>query len=360
VKGKGYALAEKDQTKWHAPGLFDKVTGEIYKKIPTAPQAPKYQDVFGHTMIELAEMNDKIMAVTPAMPSGSSLKYMMEKMPKRAFDVGICEQHAATLSAGLATQGMRVFCNIYSSFMQRAYDQVVHDIAIQKLPVTLCLDRAGLVGDDGPTHHGCYDIPYFRCIPNMIISAPMNEQELRNLMYTSQLETTQYPFVIRYPRGEGVLPEWKTPFEEIKIGTGRKLKNGKDVAILSLGHTGNFVQAALRELKTVGLDPAHYDMRFVKPIDEVLLHEVLNEYDKIITIEDGTIVGGFGSAVLEFMAANNFTAQVKMLGIPDRLVEHGTPKELHRECGYDTEAVVEAVQQMLKTIIKTEQTLLRK
>ncbi|MEI2707914.1 MAG: 1-deoxy-D-xylulose-5-phosphate synthase [Chitinophagaceae bacterium] len=253
VKGKGYALAEKDQTKWHAPGLFDKVTGEIYKKIPTAPQAPKYQDVFGHTMIELAEMNDKIMAVTPAMPSGSSLKYMMEKMPNRAFDVGICEQHAATLSAGLATQGMRVFCNIYSSFMQRAYDQVVHDIAIQKLPVTLCLDRAGLVGDDGPTHHGCYDIPYFRCIPNMIISAPMNEQELRNLMYTSQLESTQYPFVIRYPRGEGVLPEWKTPFEEIKIGTGRKLKNGKDVAILSLGHTGNFVQAALRELKTVGL-----------------------------------------------------------------------------------------------------------
>jgi 1-deoxy-D-xylulose-5-phosphate synthase len=343
VKGKGYALAEKDQTKWHAPGLFDKVTGEIYKKIPTAPQAPKYQDVFGHTMIELAEMNDKIMAVTPAMPSGSSLKYMMEKMPNRAFDVGICEQHAATLSAGLATQGMRVFCNIYSSFMQRAYDQVVHDIAIQKLPVTLCLDRAGLVGDDGPTHHGCYDIPYFRCIPNMIISAPMNEQELRNLMYTSQLESTQYPFVIRYPRGEGVLPEWKTPFEEIKIGTGRKLKNGKDVAILSLGHTGNFVQAALRELKTVGLDPAHYDMRFVKPIDEVLLHEVLNEYDKIITIEDGTIVGGFGSAVLEFMAANNYTAQVKMLGIPDRLVEHGTPKELHRECGYDTEAVVEAV-----------------
>ena len=347
VKGKGYALAEKDQTKWHAPGLFDKVTGEIYKKIPTAPQAPKYQDVFGHTVIELAEMNDKIMAVTPAMPSGSSLKYMMEKMPNRAFDVGICEQHAATLSAGLATQGMRVFCNIYSSFMQRAYDQVVHDIAIQKLPVTLCLDRAGLVGDDGPTHHGCYDIPYFRCIPNMIISAPMNEQELRNLMYTSQLETTQYPFVIRYPRGEGVLPEWKTPFEEIKIGTGRKLKNGKDVAILSLGHTGNFVQAALRELKTVGLDPAHYDMRFVKPIDEVLLHEVLNEYDKIITIEDGTIIGGFGSAVLEFMAANNYTAQVKMLGIPDRLVEHGTPKELHKECGYDTEGIIEAVKTMV-------------
>ncbi len=348
VKGKGYALAEKDQTKWHAPGLFDKVTGEIYKKIPTAPQPPKYQDVFGLTMIELAEMNDKIMAVTPAMPSGSSLKYMMEKMPNRAFDVGICEQHAATLSAGLATQGMRVFCNIYSSFMQRAYDQVVHDIAIQKLPVTLCLDRAGLVGDDGPTHHGCYDIPYFRCIPNMIISAPMNEQELRNLMYTSQLESTKYPFVIRYPRGEGVMPDWKTPFEAIEIGKGRKLKDGKDIAILSIGHPGNFVQTAIRELRTLGINPAHYDMRFVKPIDEALLHEVFSNYDKIITIEDGTIIGGFGSAVLEFMAANNYTAQVKMLGIPDRLVEHGTPKELHRECGYDAQAVVETVQVLLK------------
>jgi 1-deoxy-D-xylulose-5-phosphate synthase len=348
VKGKGYALAEKDQTKWHAPGLFDKVTGEIYKKIPTAPQPPKYQDVFGLTMIELAEMNDKIMAVTPAMPSGSSLKYMMEKMPNRAFDVGICEQHAATLSAGLATQGMRVFCNIYSSFMQRAYDQVVHDIAIQKLPVTLCLDRAGLVGDDGPTHHGCYDIPYFRCIPNMIISAPMNEQELRNLMYTSQLESTQYPFVIRYPRGEGVMPDWKTPFEAIEIGKGRKLKDGKDIAILSIGHPGNFVQTAIRELRTLGINPAHYDMRFVKPIDEALLHEVFSNYDKVITIEDGTIVGGFGSAVLEFMAANNYTAQIKMLGIPDRLVEHGTPKELHRECEYDAQAVVETVQILLK------------
>lgn len=348
VKGKGYALAEKDQTKWHAPGLFDKVTGEIFKKIPAAPQPPKYQDVFGNTVIELAEMNDKVMAVTPAMPSGSSLKYMMEKMPHRAFDVGICEQHAATLSAGLATQGMRVFCNIYSSFMQRAYDQVVHDIAIQKLPVTLCLDRAGLVGDDGPTHHGCYDIPYFRCIPNMIISAPMNEQELRNLMYTSQLESTKYPFVIRYPRGEGVMPEWKTPFEAIEIGKGRKLKDGKDIAVLSIGHPGNFVQTAIRELKTLGINPAHYDMRFVKPIDEELLHEVFTNYDKVVTIEDGTIVGGFGSAVLEFMAANNYTAQVKMLGIPDRLVEHGTPKELHRECAYDAQAVVETIQTMLK------------
>ncbi len=348
VKGKGYALAEKDQTKWHAPGLFDKVTGEIYKKTITAPQPPKYQDVFGHTMIELAELNDKVMAVTPAMPSGSSLKFMMEKMPHRAFDVGICEQHAATLSAGLATQGMRVFCNIYSSFMQRAYDQVVHDIAIQKLPVTLCLDRAGLVGDDGPTHHGCYDIPYFRCIPNMIISAPMNEQELRNLMFTSQLETTKYPFVIRYPRGEGVMPEWRTPFEEITIGKGRKLKDGDDIAIVTIGHPGNFAQAAIRELRTAGINPAHYDMRFVKPIDEALLHEVFSKYNKVITVEDGTTVGGFGSAILEFMAANNYTAQVKMLGIPDRLVEHGTPKELHRECGYDIQGIVETVKLILK------------
>jgi 1-deoxy-D-xylulose-5-phosphate synthase len=347
VKGKGYALAEKDQTKWHAPGLFDKVTGEIFKKNSTIPQPPKYQDVFGLTMIELAEMNDKIMGVTPAMPSGSSLKFMMKKMPNRAFDVGICEQHAATLSAGLATQGMRVFCNIYSSFMQRAFDQVVHDIAIQKLPVTLCLDRAGLVGDDGPTHHGCYDIPYFRCIPNMIISAPMNEQELRNLMYTSQLESTKNPFVIRYPRGEGVMPEWKTAFEEIQIGKGRKLKDGEEIAILSLGHTGNFAQAAIRELRTAGINPAHYDMRFVKPIDEELLHEVFSKYNKVITIEDGTIVGGFGSAVLEFMAANNYTAQVKMLGIPDRLVEHGTLKELYRECNYDAAGIVEMVKSMI-------------
>ncbi|TAF91532.1 MAG: 1-deoxy-D-xylulose-5-phosphate synthase [Bacteroidetes bacterium] len=341
VKGKGYALAEKDQTKWHAPGLFDKVTGEIYKKAITAPQPPKYQDVFGHTMIELAEQNPAVMGVTPAMPSGSSLKFMMEKMPHRAFDVGICEQHAATLSAGLATQGMRVFCNIYSSFMQRAYDQVVHDIAIQKLPVVLCLDRAGLVGEDGPTHHGAYDIPYFRCIPNMIISAPMNEQELRNLMYTAQLPSTQYPMVIRYPRGEGVMPEWKTAFEPIQIGKGRKIKDGAEVAILSIGHPGNFVTQAIRNLRAEGINPAHYDMRFVKPIDEEMLHEVFTQYHKVITIEDGTVVGGFGSAVLEFMNAHGYQAQVKMLGIPDRLVEHGTLKELHRECNYDAQAVYE-------------------
>lgn len=350
VKGKGYSLAEKDQTKWHAPGLFDKVTGEIYKKQYDAPQPPKYQDVFGYTMIELAEQNPKIMGVTPAMPSGCSLKYMMAKMPHRAFDVGICEQHAVTLSAGLATQGMKVFCNIYSSFMQRAYDQVVHDVAIQKLPVVLCLDRAGLVGDDGPTHHGCYDIAYFRCIPNMIIAAPMNEQELRNMMYTAQLDSNEYPFVIRYPRGEGVMPEWQTPFEAMEIGKGRKLKDGKDIAILSLGHTGNFAQAAIRQLRTEGIDPAHYDMRFVKPLDEALLHEVFTNYQKVITIEDGTIVGGFGSAIVEFMVAHNYHAQVKMLGIPDRLVEHGTPKELHRECNYDAQGIVETVRSMTEGI----------
>ena len=348
TKGKGYALAEKDQTKWHAPGLFDKITGEIQKKRYDLPQPPKYQDVFGYTIIELAEKNEKIFGVTPAMPSGCSLKYMMEKMPHRAFDVGIAEQHAVTVSAGMATQGMKVFCNIYSSFMQRAYDQVIHDVAIQKLPVIFCLDRAGLVGDDGPTHHGCYDIPYMRCIPNMIISAPMNESELRNLMYTAQLESTTLPFVIRYPRGEGVMPEWKTEMKEIEIGKGRKLKEGEEVAILSLGHPGNFAAAAIRDLKAEGLNPAHYDMRFVKPLDEALLHEVFSQFYKIITIEDGTIVGGFGSAVLEFMNEHNYTAQIKMLGIPDRLVEHGTPKELHRECGYDAEAIKEAVRQLQK------------
>jgi 1-deoxy-D-xylulose-5-phosphate synthase len=353
TKGKGYALAEQDQTKWHAPGLFDKVTGEIVKKTITTPQPPKYQDVFGHTIIELAEKNDKVFGITPAMPSGSSLKYMMDKMPERAIDVGICEQHAVTLSAGLATQGMRVFCNIYSSFMQRSYDQAVHDVAIQKLPVIFCLDRAGLVGEDGPTHHGAYDIPYFRCIPFMVISAPMNEQELRNLMYTAQLEKNQYPFVIRYPRGEGVMPDWKTPFEEIEIGKGRKLRDGKDVAILSFGHPGNFAKKAIGELNTEGIYPGHYDMRFAKPIDEELLHEVFNQYDKIVTVEDGTTIGGFGSAVLEFMAKYGYKADVKMLGIPDRLVEHGTLKELHAECGYDAAGIAATVRELVSDKVKT-------
>jgi 1-deoxy-D-xylulose-5-phosphate synthase len=293
------------------------------------------------------------------MPSGSSLKFMMEKMPNRAFDVGIAEQHAVTLSAGMATQGMKVFCNIYSSFMQRAYDQVIHDVAIQKLPVIFCLDRAGLVGDDGPTHHGAYDIAYMRCIPNMIVSAPMNESELRSLMYTAQLDSTKYPFVIRYPRGEGVMPEWKTEMKEIEIGKGRKLKDGQDIAILSLGHPGNFAAAAIRDLKNDGLNPAHYDLRFAKPLDEALLHEVFNKFNKIITVEDGTIKGGFGSAILEFMNDNNYKAEVKILGIPDKIVEHGTPKELQRESGYDAQAIKETVLEMMKGKISVSDSILQ-
>lgn len=357
TKGKGYALAEKDQTKWHAPGLFDKMTGEIQKKKFDLPQPPKYQDVFGHTMIELAEQNDKIFGITPAMPSGSSLKFMMEKMPDRAFDVGIAEQHAVTLSAGMATQGLKVFCNIYSSFMQRAFDSVVHDVAIQKLPVVFCLDRAGLVGDDGPTHHGCYDIAYFRCIPNMVISSPMNESELRNLMFTAQLATSKFPFVIRYPRGEGMMPDWKTPMKEIEIGKGRKLRDGQDIAILSFGHPGNFAAAAIRDLKNDGLTPGHYDLRFVKPLDEALLHEACQRYEKLITVEDGTVEGGFGSAILEFMNRNGYKNEVRILGIPDRLVEHGTPKELQRECGYDAEGIAETVREMMKDKIPVSRLL---
>ncbi len=352
VKGKGYSLAEKDQTKWHAPGLFDKITGEIYKKKFDLPQPPKYQDVFGHTMIELAEQNDKIFGITPAMPSGSSLKYMMDKMPDRAFDVGICEQHAVTLSAGMATQGMKVFCNIYSSFMQRAYDQVLHDVAIQHLPVIFCLDRAGLVGEDGPTHHGAYDIAYMRCIPGMVIAAPMNEAELRNMMYTAQLDSTDVPFTIRYPRGEGVMPVWRTPMEAIEIGKGRKLKDGNDIAILSLGHPGNFAAAAIRDLKNDGLNPAHYDMRFAKPLDEAMLHEVFAKYQKVITVEDGTTTGGVGSAVAEFMALHGYQAELKMLGIPDRYVEHGTLKDLHKECGYDTNGIAAAVRELMREKIE--------
>jgi len=351
TKGKGYALAEQDQTTWHAPGLFDKITGEIFKKPVTTPQPPKYQDVFGHTIIELAEQNESIMGITPAMPSGSSLKFMMEKMPHRAIDVGICEQHAVTLSAGLATQGMRVFCNIYSSFMQRAYDQVIHDVAIQKLPVVFCLDRAGLVGDDGPTHHGAYDVAFMRCIPNLVVSAPMNEEELRNLMYTAQLPANQLPFVIRYPRGQGVMADWRQPFKEIKIGTGRKIRDGKDIAILSLGHPGNFVTEACKELLADGLQPAHYDMRFVKPLDTAMLHEIFQNFSKVITVEDSSLPGGFGSAILEFMAMNGYQATIKMLGIPDRIVEHGKPEELHRECGYDAPAIAAKVREMLKSKI---------
>lgn len=343
VKGKGYELAEKDQTLWHAPGVFDKVTGQISKKVAATPEAPKYQDVFGHTIIELAEQNPLIMGITPAMPSGCSLKYMMEKMPDRAIDVGIAEQHAVTLSAGLATRGMKVFCNIYSSFMQRAYDMVIHDVAIQKLPVIFCLDRGGVVGDDGGTHHGAYDLAYMRCVPNMVVSAPMNESELRNLMYTAQLPENNLPFSIRYPRGQGVLPDWRLPMEKIEIGTGRQIQDGTDIAILTIGHVGNFAVNACRTLLTDELKPAHYDMRFAKPIDEALLHEVGKRFKKIITVEDGTVIGGMGSAVLEFMNANGYHPEVKILGIPDRVVEHGKPEELHHECGYDTQAIIEAV-----------------
>ena len=354
VKGKGYDLAEKDQTLWHAPGTFDKITGKINKKVVTVPEPPKYQDVFGHTIIELAEKNPLIMGITPAMPSGSSLKFMMEQMPDRAIDVGIAEQHAVTLSAGLATQGMKVYCNIYSSFMQRAYDMVVHDVAIQKLPVIFCLDRAGLVGDDGPTHHGAYDIAYMRCVPNMIVSAPMNESELRNLMYTAQLPEHTAPIVIRYPRGQGVMPEWRTPFAPIRIGTGRKIKDGRDVAILTIGHPGNFAVQACTLLATEGIDPAHYDLRFVKPLDEPMLHEVFARYNKIVTVEDGTVVGGMGSAILEFMNEHGYKADVTILGIPDTIVEHGKPEELHKECGYDAPAIAAAVRALVHSTVVHE------
>jgi 1-deoxy-D-xylulose-5-phosphate synthase len=346
-KGKGYEPAEEGSaTKWHAPGLFDKETGEIIKTTPTAPQPPKYQDVFGKTIVELAKTNDKIMGVTPAMLTGSSLTYMMEEMPKRTFDVGIAEQHAVTFSAGLATQGMIPFCNIYSSFMQRAYDQVIHDVAIQKLNVVFCLDRGGLVGADGSTHHGAYDLAFFRCIPNMVVSAPMNEQELRNLMYTAQLPD-QGPFSIRYPRGNGVMVDWEIPLEELVIGQGRQITSGDDIAILTIGHPGNFAAEARTELEQNGYSVAHYDMRFVKPIDEKLLHEVFKKHSKVITVEDGCVQGGFGSAVLEFMADHNYQAQVKRLGVPDKFVDHGSQKELWRECEYDAQAIKETVQQMV-------------
>ncbi len=343
-KGKGYKPAEDgNQTKWHAPGLFNKETGEIVKVAPTSPQPPKYQDVFGHTIVELAEQNEKIMGITPAMPTGCSLNIMMEAMPDRAFDVGIAEQHAVTFSAGLAKQGLRPFCNIYSSFMQRAYDQVVHDVAIQNLPVVFCLDRAGLVGADGATHHGAYDIAYMRCIPNLIIASPMNESELRNLMYTAQLNETQQPFVIRYPRGEGVLTNWRTPFRKISVGTGKKIVQGEEIAILTIGHVGNYALQAIQKINEQNIYPSLFDLRFVKPLDENLLHEVFTQYKKVITVEDGCVMGGVGSAILEFMAKHNYFAQVKILGVPDLVIEHGTPEELFAECKYDTQSIIDTI-----------------
>lgn len=354
VKGKGFALAEKDQTKWHAPGLFDKITGEIKKSVSEKPQPPKFQDVFGHTLVELAEKNKKIVGITPAMPSGSSLNIMMKAMPDRAFDVGIAEQHAVTFSAGLATQGLIPFCTIYSSFMQRAYDQIIHDVAIQNLNVVFCLDRAGLVGADGATHHGAYDIAYMRCIPNMIVSAPMNEEELRNLMYTAQQEN-QGPFSIRYPRGNGVMTDWKRPLKALEIGKGRKICDGEDVAILTIGNVGNFAVQACNELNSEGIHPAHYDMRFVKPLDEALLHDVFKRYQKIITVEDGCIQGGMGTAVLEFMADHHYHAQVLRLGIPDGFIEHGEQTELWDICGYDKNALMQQIRKM--TISRTTATI---
>lgn len=351
VKGKGYGPSEKgNATTWHAPGTFDKITGEIHTKSHETPQPPRYQDVFGHTLVELARVNDKIIGITPAMPSGSSMNIMMKEMPDRAIDVGIAEQHAVTFSAGLATQGIVPFCNIYSTFMQRAYDQVIHDVCIQNLPVNFCLDRAGFAGADGPTHHGAYDLAYFRCLPNMIVSAPMNEAELRNLMYTAQLPRKGKAFSIRYPRGQGVMPRWRTPMEEIVIGTGRRLRTGRELAILSIGHIGNIAEAACQRLVLSGIEVGLYDMRFVKPLDEELLHEIFSIYSRIITVEDGCIQGGFGSAILEFMADHHYHADVKRLGIPDAVVEHGEQGELQHESGFDAAGIERAVIEMLNSV----------
>jgi 1-deoxy-D-xylulose-5-phosphate synthase len=351
VKGKGYAPSESgNKTTWHSPGTFDKITGEIHKKVHDTPQPPKYQDVFGHTLVELAKQNPRIIGITPAMPSGSSMNIMMKEMPDRAFDVGIAEQHAVTFSAGLATQGIIPFCNIYSSFMQRAYDQVIHDVCIQNLPVNFCLDRAGFAGSDGPTHHGAYDLAYFRCLPNMIVAAPMNEAELRNLMYTAQIPRTETAFSIRYPRGQGVMPNWRTPFEAIEIGSSRKLRDGDDVAILTIGHIGNYAVSACDALAKIGISAAHYDMRFVKPLDENALHEIFARFRKVVTVEDGSIQGGFGSAVLEWMADHQFSAEVRRMGIPDRVVEHGEQVELHNECGFGPEGIQETVVALLEGV----------
>src|SRR5688572_30320319 len=338
VKGKGYELAEKDQTKWHAPGLFDKISGEIFKPQVIKPQPPKYQDVFGHTLVELAAQNEKIVGITPAMPSGCSMNIMMKAFPDRAFDVGIAEQHAVTFSAGLATQGLIPFCNIYSSFMQRAYDQVVHDVTLQNLHVVFCLDRGGLAGADGATHHGVFDFAYFRCIPNMVVSAPMNEEELRNLMFTASLHNG--PFSIRYPRGNGVMIDWKTPLEQLEVGKGRKLRGGEEVAILTIGHPGNFAVEACDLLAKEGFYPAHYDFRFVKPLDQELLQEVCTTYNKIITVEDHAIQGGFGSAVAESILENGYNVRLTRLGVPDSFIEHGEQKELYVECAFNTEAIM--------------------
>ena len=345
-KGKGFRHAEENQTTFHAPGIFDKKTGKIYD-IPRTDKRPFYQEVFGKTILELARQNDKIVGITPAMPTGSSLSIMMKEMPDRTFDVGIAEQHAVTFSAGLATQGMIPFCNIYSSFIQRAYDQIIHDVALQNLHVVFCIDRGGIVGSDGATHHGFFDIAFMRTIPNMIVSAPMDEIELRNLMYTAQLEKIRSPFSIRYPRGRGITSDWEKPFMEIEVGKGRQISLGDDMAIVSAGHPGNDVMKVVAKLAGEGISIAHYDMRFVAPLDTELLHSVFKKYTHIITIEDGVLKGGFGSAVLEFMADNGYNSDVRRLGIADYFVEHGTQDELYRECGFDQEGIELAVREML-------------
>ncbi|HEU4496069.1 MAG TPA: 1-deoxy-D-xylulose-5-phosphate synthase [Flavobacterium sp.] len=336
TKGKGLQQAEKDQVRYHAPGKFDKLTGELILK--SEENLPlKFQDVFGLTLLELAEKNERIIGITPAMPSGSSLKFMMDAFPKRAFDVGIAEQHAVTLAAGMATQGMIVFCNIYSTFLQRAYDQVIHDVALQNLPVIFCLDRAGLVGEDGATHHGVFDLAYLRCIPNMILFSPADETALRNILYTAQLGL-EHPIAIRYPRGRGCIVNWKKPFEKIEIGRGRLLKKGNRFAVLSTGFIGNNAAAAIE--RTAAPEAfSHYDFSFVKPLDEPMLHEVFSGHEAIFTLEDGTAKGGFGSAVAEFAAFYNYSNKIEILGIPDEFIEHGTVEQLQHFSKIDAESL---------------------
>lgn len=348
-KGKGYKPAEKLATVWHAPGEFDPKTGErVFRYDGQKP--PLFQDVFGHTLLELAQSNEKIMGITPAMPSGCSMCIMMKEMPERVFDVGIAEGHAVTFSAGLAKEGLLPFCNIYSSFMQRAYDNVIHDVALQNLNVVLCVDRAGVVGSDGATHQGLFDLAYFRCIPNLTIASPFNEIDLRNLMYTAQLPD-KGAFVIRYPRGRGVLLDWKKPFEELPIGKGQLLSDGTDAALLSIGPIGNIAQKALATLATKGISVAHYDMRFLKPIDEEILYHVGKNFAKIITLEDGVISGGFGSAVLEFMADKGYKPSVMRLGIDDQFVEHGTQAELYHLLGLDEEGIASSIEKFINSDI---------
>ena len=341
IKGKGYAPAEKEATEWHAPGKFNKETGKrIVSDNNDEPQL--YQDVFGHTLVELAKENDRIVGVTPAMPTGCSMIFLMKEMPHRAFDVGIAESHAVTFSAGLAKEGMLPFCNIYSSFMQRAYDQIIHDAALQNLDMVLCLDRAGLVGEDGMTHHGSFDLAYMRCIPNITIASPINEIALRNLMYTAS-QPGNGVFAIRYPRGKGVLKEWKEPFEILPLGKGHKLKDGKNVAVISIGPIGNIAAEAIKMAQESGIDAAHYDIIYLKPIDEELLHEVGKNFRRIITVENGTIQGGLGTAVMEFMIENGYSPQVIRIGIPDQFIEHGTIPELYHLCGMDKESISKAI-----------------